>query len=182
MRTPTAGMRGGRVGRTIAGAALAVLLAVLVGCGGGDDGDEGGVGNDGEANSPAGTVFTGQADKACGVAPKAEVEAAVGVPVKAGVGANGILCRFDLASAADQFVLLSSTQSADSAKTFDAFRTAARNAESLTGVGDRAFVASNQAYVLKGTTLTVVTINLKQAPPAITAAAKKMAQVVASHS
>jgi hypothetical protein len=36
--------------------------------------------------------------------------------------------------------------------------------------------------VLKGTTLTVVTINLRQPQPAITAAARKMAQVVASHS
>lgn len=167
--------------RTAAAAALTVLLAALVGCGG-DDGAEGGEGKDGEAKSPAGTVFTGQADKACGVAPKAEVESAIGAPVKAGTGANGILCRFDLASAADQFVLLSSTQSPDNAKTFDGFRTAARNVESLTGVGDRAFVASNQAYVLKGTTLTVVTVNLKQPQPAITAAAKKMAQVVASHS
>jgi hypothetical protein len=79
-------------------------------------------------------------------------------------------------------VLLSSTQSADSPKTFDGFRTAARNAETLPGVGDRAFVSSNQAYVLKGTTLTIVTVNLKQPQPAVTAAAKKMAQVVASHS
>lgn len=102
--------------------------------------------------------------------------------MKPGQGANGILCRFDLASTAEQFVLLSSTQSPDNAKTFDGFRSATPRAESLTGVGDRAFVTSNQAYVLKGTTLTVVTVNLKQPPPAVAAATRKMAQVVAAHS
>ncbi|HEV3401032.1 MAG TPA: hypothetical protein VG078_04350 [Acidimicrobiales bacterium] len=178
MTIPTLRARRGRAPRALA-AMAALLLAVLVGCGG-DDG--GGGDGEGDAASPAGTVFTGQADKACGLAPKAEVESAIGAVVKAGTGANGILCRFDLATAAEQFVLLSSTQSPDSPKTFDAFRTAAPNAETLPGVGDRAFVASNQAYVLKGTTLTVVTINLKQPQAAITAAAKKMAQVVASHS
>ncbi len=178
MTTPTVQTWDGRARRAVAMAAALALVLAVVGCGGGNDDN----GDEGEEGAPAGTVFTGQADRACGLAPRAEVESAIDAPVKAGNGANGILCRFDLASAADQFVLLSSTQSADSHKAFDAFRTAAANSETLTGVGDRAFVTGNQAYVLKGNTLTVVTINLKQPQPAITAAAKKMPQVVAAHS
>lgn len=174
---PTVEASGWLARRALVAVASALLAVAVVGCGGGGD-ESGG----GDTESPRGTVFTGQADRACGLAPRAEVESAIGAPVKNGAGANGILCRFDLASAADQFVLLSSTQSSDSPRMFDAFRTAAPNAETLTGVGDRAFVTSNQAYVLKGTTLTVVTVNLKQPQAAVTAAARRMAQVVAAHS
>ncbi len=177
MTTPTVQSRDGRVRRAMVTAALALVLAA-VGCGGGD-GDNG---DEGEEGAPAGAVFDGPADRACRLAPRAEVERAIGAPVKDGTGANGILCRFNLASAADQFVLLSSTQSADSPKTFDAFRSAAARPETLSGVGDRAFVTANQAYVLKGTTLTVVTVNLKQPQPAVSAAARRMAEVVAAHS
>lgn len=128
------------------------------------------------------TAYTGDPAKACGLAPKSDVEAALGAPVKPGEGVDGRVCRYELVSSAAQFVVIQTTQSPEASNIYDLSFTSATGAEALTGVGDKAFVTSANATVLRSSTITVVTLTTTQAPAAKAAALKKLAQTVASHS
>lgn len=126
------------------------------------------------------TAFTGDPNKACKLATQSEVEAAIGTAVKPGAGANGTLCRYEVASSASQFVMIESTSSPQSPQIFDLQASSANNRENLAGAGERAFIAGNRAVVLRGSTLSTVTVSTSQSPAAVTAALRKLAQTVGS--
>ncbi len=159
------------------GLALALCLGVaLTGCGGGS-------GKDKKAAAKATpTTFSGDADKACRLATKSDVEAAIGSTVNPGLGSNGTVCRYELASSAAQFVSIESNESPQSSQIYDLLLSGASGAENLTGVGDRAFVAGTRAVVLRGPKLTTITVGTGQPQAAVTAALKKLAQAVGLHS
>jgi hypothetical protein len=168
-----------RYTRWLPAAALVAVLALAAACGGG--GSKKSATKTTRFPSVATTAFTGDPNKACNLAPKSDVEAAIGAAVRPGVGANGVLCRYDSSAGPSQSVLIESDTTPEASNLFDLRLTSAKAAETLTGVGDRAFVAGNQANVLRGSTVTVVTLTTGQAPAAMTAALKKLAQAVASH-
>jgi hypothetical protein len=166
-------------GRVAAGGLRCLCAAVLVGvvatgCGGSKKASS----TASSFKSGPTTAFTGDPNKACAVATKSDVEAAIGTMVKPGQGASGVLCRYEVANAASQFVLVETKESSQSSQIYDLQLSSAAGAESLNGVGEKAFVAGNKAVVLRGSTLTVVTVSTGQPQPAVTAALKKLAQAV----
>lgn len=165
--------------RGAAWAAAALVLGAAVACGGG--GSKKATTTTLFKAVPT-TAFTGDPAKACGLAPKSDVEAALGAPVKPGEGVDGRVCRYELMSSAAQYVAIQTTRSPEAPNIYELNATSATGAETLTGVGDKAFISGSQVTVLRGTTLTVVTLTTTQAPAAKTASLKKLAQTVALHS
>ena len=155
--------------------ALVACLALAMGCGGDDD----------DAASdvvPGVTEYKGDPNKACELATRAEVEAAIAAKVMAGVGDAGRICTYTVDNGTfDQYVSLERTDSPQSQQIFELTKTSATGVEPLSGVGNDAFVTGNKAYVLKGTVLAGITVNIRQPQPAITAAARKLAQAAALH-
>ncbi|HEX2193186.1 MAG TPA: hypothetical protein VHH09_08330 [Acidimicrobiales bacterium] len=152
---------------------LAVGLAAAA-CGGGDD-------EESSATSfpkIATTAFTGDPDKACKLATQSEVEAAIGAPVKPGAGAQGIVCRFEVVNRATSYVLIETNESSQASQIFD-IKASSERVENLPGVGERAFVAGDQAVILRGSNLVTVTVSTGQPPAATNAALKKLAATVA---
>ena len=157
--------------------ALALAVGVVAACGGGDD-------EESSATSfpkIATTAFTGDPNKACTLATQSEVEAAIGTPVKPGAGAQGVVCRFEVVSKASSFVLIESNESPQAGQIYDLKASSAQRAENLTGVGERAFVAGDQAVILRGSRLVTLTVSIGQPQPAVTAALKKLATSVGRH-
>ncbi|MFN2608260.1 MAG: hypothetical protein ABR511_10295 [Acidimicrobiales bacterium] len=165
--------RGARVAAVAAGLGLAVVA-----CGGSS-------GSSTKATKTASappTSYTGDPNKACSLAPKADVEAAVGAPVAPGVGSNGVVCRYEFANSTASSVVIATNQTSEASRLYDLELSSAAGAETLNGVADKAFVTANRAYVLRGSNLTIVTLTTTSPPPTATAALKKLAQAVASHS
>lgn len=160
-------------------AAVVVVLALAAACGGGGK-SKAATGTTRFPRVPT-TAFTGDPNKACALAPQPDVEAAIGAAVRPGAGANGVLCRYDSVATPAQSVVIETGSSPQASNLFELRLTSAKAAEILTGVGDRAFVAANQANVLRGSTLTMITLTSSQPPAAVTAALRKLAQSVASN-
>lgn len=162
--------------RRLAATSVALSLCLVLAACGGDDkkGDE----TAPEAGPPV-TEFTGDPNRACALATEAEVEAAIATKVKPGVGALGAVCTYTTETAADQYVVLDRTESPEAPQIFELDKSSSTGVEPLAGVGNAAFVAGNKAYVLEGTVLVVITVNLKQPQPAVTAITKKLAQAAA---
>jgi hypothetical protein len=166
---------GGRAGLRLLAVALAVGLVAA--CGGGDDEES----SSSSFPKIATTVFTGDPNKACGLATQSEVEAAIGTPVKPGAGAQGIVCRFEVASKPSSYVLIDLNESPQASQIYDLKASSAERPENLTGVGERAFVAGGQAVILRGSRLVTVTVSTGQPPAALNAALKKLAASVGRH-
>lgn len=152
------------------GLALVIGLA-LAGCGGGD-GDE-----SSSTSFPkiATTAFTGDPNKACSLATQSEVEEAIGTPVKPGAGAQGVVCRFELASRASAYVLIEATETSQASQIYELKASSEQRVETLPGVGEKAFVAGDRAVILRGSNLVTVTVSTGQPPAAVTTALKKLA-------
>jgi len=154
------------------------MVIMLTGCGGSGSG-ENKAGKSPRGNNPV--VRTGGAGvgrNACGLVTKTEVEAALGTTVQApsGAGDSGV-CSFTTTGGQ---VLLLSTASPENANQFDSLK---RNVngpvETLSGLGDRAFLVKGQAYVLKGSTLVAITVLLSQPAPKLNEVARQLARTVA---
>ena len=174
-RTPGGRWLGPPVARSLL--ALALAVGVLAACGGGDDEESS------TTSFPkiATTAFTGDPNKACTLATQSEVEAAIGTPVKPGAGAQGVVCRFEVVSKASSFVLIESNESPQAGQIYDLKASSAERTENLTGVGERAFVAGDQAVILRGSRLVTLTVSTGQPQAAVTAALKKLAASVGRH-
>lgn len=157
--------------------ALALAVGVVGACGGGDDEQSS------STSFPeiATTAFTGDPNKACALATQSEVEAAIGTPVRPGAGAQGVVCRFEVASRPSSFVLINADESPQASQIYDLKASSAERAENLTGVGERAFVAGDQAVILRGSRLVTLTVSTGQPQAAVTAALKKLAASVGRH-
>ncbi len=156
----------------VLGLALVIGLAMSA-CGSGDD----------ESSSTsfpkiATTVFRGDPNKACSLASQSEVEAAIGTPVRPGAGAQGTVCRFEVAAKASSYVLIEATESSQASQIYDLKASSAERAENLPGVGEKAFVAGERAVVLRGSRLVTVTLITDQPAATRTAALKKLATSV----
>jgi hypothetical protein len=157
--------------------ALALAVGVAGACGGGDDDESS---STGFPKIPT-TAFTGDPNAACTLATQSEVEAAIGTPVKPGVGAQGIVCRFEVTSRASSFVQIESNESPQASQIYDLKASSAGRVENLPGVGERAFVAGDRAVILRGSRLVTLTVNTGQPPAAVNAALKRLAATVARH-
>lgn len=155
---------------TVLAAALVVSLLVAA-CGGGGK----------KASAPAGPSGGAVADvnATCTLLSREDVQEAIGAPAREGQGTSGNACRFDVAGAPDQAVLLLKTTDPANPANFDRAVTEMADARALIGVGDKAFVTGKQAYVLKGDTIAIVLVNLQRPAPALADAATKLAQAVA---
>lgn len=159
--------------------ATGLMVAILLtGCGGGGSGEKK-AGKSPAATTPVErTGGAGVGRNACGLVTKPEVEAALGASVQApsGAGDSGV-CSFMTTGGQ---VLLLSTASPDNVKQFDSLK---RNVdgpvETLSGLGDRAFLVKGQAYVLKGSTLVAITVLLSQPAPKLNQVARQLAQTAA---
>ena len=101
--------------------------------------------------------------------------------MKPGAGAQGVVCRFEVASRASSFVLIESNESPQAGQIYDLKASAEARAENLPGVGERAFVAGDRAVILRGSKLVTLTVSLGQPQAAVTAALKKLAASVGRH-
>lgn len=148
----------------------ATLLAA--GCGG--DGKKAASSN---TTTPGVTVAAG---RACEVVTKAEVEAAIGTPVGAGQSSGGgatAACKYEL-QGTTQSVIVAITASTDPQDFQDA-KAAIPNAQPVPNINAESFVAGGRAFVLKGNTLGIVAVNLERPDPALSDAARKLAQAAA---
>lgn len=175
---PATGRRGHH--RRVATAVALSLCLVLAACGGGDDNKEDDATSDLDPGPPV-TAFTGDPNRACELATKAEVEAALATKVKPGVGALGTVCTYTSETAFDQFVVLERTDTPEAPQVFELSRSSSEGVEPLAGVGNDAFVAGNKAYVLKGNVLATITVNSKQPPPTVGAAVRALARAAATN-
>jgi hypothetical protein len=157
--------------------ALTLAVGVVASCGGGDDEESS------STSFPkiATTAFTGDPNAACTLATQGEVEAAIGTPVKPGAGAQGIVCRFEVVSKASSFVLIEKNESPQASQIYELKASTAERVENLTGVGERAFVAGDQAVILRGSRLVTLTVSTGQPQAAVTAALRKLAASVGRH-
>lgn len=155
------------------GLALGVAV-VAAACGGGDD-------KSSSTSFPkiATTAFKGDHNKACGLASQSDVESAIGTPVRPGAGAQGVVCRYELASKASSFVLIEANESSQASQIFELKASTEDRAEDLPGVGEKAFVSGDHAVVLRGSKVVTVTVSTGQPPAAVNAALKKLAASVA---
>jgi hypothetical protein len=99
----------------------------------------------------------------CGVLTRAEVEAAVGTPVDPGRGvrtSTNESCKWTLRTGNDQSVNV--ILSPDGVQLYEGASNTLRP-EPLPGVGDRAFVATDTVYALKGTKLVILQVVSRQA-------------------
>lgn len=175
------GERRSRWWRVAATSGLTLILAVAGACsgsGGDDDGarpQETPAGNDAAAGR--GAV---DEQRPCRLLTQAEVQAAVGAPVKQPMSAPGAeACTFALASGGGQVLVLSS-DAADNPTKFDSYsRGAARPVENLPGVGDRAFLVGGQAYVLKGSVLVGIAVDMRQPEARLNEVARRLVQLAA---
>lgn len=165
----------GSTGRRVRRLGLAlVVVAMATACGGGD----------GKKSSPtsfpkiATTVFQGDPNKACTLASESEVEAAIGAAVRPGAGAEGIVCRYEVESKPSSYVLIEASESSQASQIYELKASTAEKAETLPGVGEKAFVAGDRAVVLRGSKVVTVTVSTGQPPAAVNAALKKLAASV----
>lgn len=120
---------------------------------------------------------------ACGLVTQAEVASAVGLQANAGTGVEtsdgGSSCRWTLKATGSQ--LVSIIEVVKGAQAYeDRIRKEGGAIETLAGVGDHAFFASNTAYVVKGDKLIIVSVATTQAVATRKAATAKLAQSAAA--
>jgi hypothetical protein len=110
-----------------------------------------------------------EGEDACGLLSRGEVESTAGVRVNAGTGVTtkggNSSCAYRLQTASAQYVgvIVQTGGAADFDKAAQQLGSAA---EPLQGVGERAFVATDTVYALKGNRLLILTVSTTQPPPA----------------
>ncbi len=169
-------------GRLAAVAWLVVLAVAGGGCGGDDD--------DKSSATTANTRFPPpvevenkqirEGEDACGLLTRSEIESAAGVSVNPGDGvttkAGTSSCAYRVRSNTAQFVgVLVQTPGPPNFES--AQRQLGSSVENLPGVGERAFVATDIVYALKGDKLLIVTVSTSQPP-----ATRKQAAIALSRS
>lgn len=151
------------------------VLGLLAACGGG-----GKKASESQDTAPGGgPAASGPARPACDVLSRIDVETAIGASVRDGQAASPSVCRYDLAAGGDQAVLMLMTTDAANPQNFERTKAISADAQVLPGVGDQAFVAGKQAFVLKGSTIAVIVVNLQRSPAALADATAKLAQAAA---
>lgn len=166
--------------------AIAVGMAMVAGACGGGSGSGGS--ESGKASSattvtagdqgPAGSLPTGVSSGPCRLLSEGDVGSAVGTTVRqAGSTASGqaTSCVFALSSAPDQIVLVVANRESG-APGFEAAK-AGGPIEPISGLGDRAFVSGGKVIVLRGSTLLMVLVGLKQPSATLSRVARELAQV-----
>ena len=148
------------------------LVAVAAGCSGGDDNKE--------ANAQSTTTVGEAVDaaRACGLITKAEVEAAIGTRVNDGQSSGGgsttAACKYEVAGT-QQAVIVAISTGTDPAD-FQKAKASTPDVQAVPGAGPDTFVSGGKAFVLKGTNLALVAVNIDRPVPTLTEAAKKLAQ------
>jgi S-formylglutathione hydrolase FrmB len=166
-------------------AAPAVLAAALLlfGCGGDDKDDAGGPNTTRfPPTAPVNNENLTEGAGACGLLTRGEVEAAVG-PANPGTGVRtktNESCTWRLRAGANQFVAVITNTPGQQA--YDNARGQVEGPEELSGVGDRAFVANDTAYALKGNRLIIVEVLSSQPVAARKQAATKLIQMAVPRS
>lgn len=163
--------------RTLAAAALTLVMALVAsGCGGGDDD---------EADTTTSTRFPPtvpvdnqeltEGNGVCAVLTRAEVEAAVGMPADAGRGVRtrtSESCKWQLRGGNDSVNVIATPEGV---QLYEGASTQL-TPEPLPGVGDRAFVANDTVYALKGNKLVILQVVTRQAVAARRQAAVRLMQ------
>ncbi len=163
-----------------AAACFVMVTVVLTGCG--DDEERSGPTTRNTRFPPPAEVENRQireGEDSCGLLTRTEVESAAAVSVDPGIGvttkAGNSSCAYRLRGMPTQYVGV--ILQTPGAPTFDnASKQLGGAAEPLPGVGERAFVASDTAYVLKGDRLLIVTVTTSQPAPARKQAAIQLAR------
>ena len=163
--------------------AWVVVLAVALGACGGDDDDDSSSATTRNTRFPPPPEVENKTIKegedACGLLSRGEVESAAGVAVNPGDGVTTkggtSSCAYRVRTNTAQYVgvIIQSpgTPSFDSAS-----RQLGGAAESISGVGERAFVAKDTVYALKGDRLLILTVSTTQPEPARKQAAIRLSQ------
>ncbi|MFN2502988.1 MAG: hypothetical protein ABR540_01925 [Acidimicrobiales bacterium] len=157
---------------------MGVVALALVATGCGDDDDA----KPGPATStrfpptvPVNNDPLAEGEGACGLLNRGEVEATVSLPVNPGTGVRtktNESCTWKLRSGANQFVALFASESG--VPQYENAEKQLAQVEQQSGVGDRAFVAGDTAYALKGGRLVIVQVLTSQPVPARKQAALKL--------
>ncbi|MDQ3980366.1 MAG: hypothetical protein M3314_12560 [Actinomycetota bacterium] len=158
-----------------------VLAAAVGGCGGDDD--------DSSSNTTRNTRFPPPAEVenrpiqegegACGLLSRTEVESVAGVSVNPGDGVatkgGTSSCAYRVRNNTAQYVgvIVQTEGGTNFENTSQALGGAA---EPLPGVGERAFVAKDTVYALKGGRLLILTVSTTQPEPARKQAAIRLSQ------
>jgi hypothetical protein len=158
-------------------AALVAVSVALSGCGGGKNH---------KSVAPTTTRYPptrpvqneqlGEGTGACALLSQSEITSTVGVAVNPGSGTRTKTneeCRWSTRSGSNQFVAVIVTPTGR--QQFEqAQNQLGAQAEPLPGVGDRAFVANDTAYALKGERLVIVVVSTSQAIASRKQAATKL--------
>lgn len=175
-----------------AAATVALLAVVAVGCGGGGDASDGAGPGPGDPNTtttveavpgaPSGQLPPGSGT--CRLVSESEVTSAIGAPVK-GIGAgskgDGQVCTFALSAQTNppQTVLVVTATNDQGPAAFDSARKGAgAAAQTVTGIGDRAYSTGGQLVALKGRTVLVIVVGLEQPASSLNQSARKLAETV----
>ena len=176
-------MRGGRP-LVVALTALAVLAT---GCGG-DSGKK-----SGDKTKTTTTRFPpplpvnnkplSEGQGACGLINRAEVSTAVGLNANAGTGVEtgegGSSCKWSFANSGSTPQFVSIIEVVKDAPAYEDRIRKSSAVETLAGVGDRAFLAKETAYVVKGPKLIILSVTTTQAAAVRKTATTKLAQSAA---
>ena len=163
-------------------AAWFVLLTVLVaGCG--DDSDDESAPTTGNTRFPPPRQVENkqikEGEDACGLVSRAEVESVAGIAVNPGDGVTTkggtSSCAYRVRDNTAQYVgVIVQPQGAG---TFDnASKQLAGSTESISGLGERAFLARDTVYALKGDRLLILTVSTAQPDPVRREAAIRLSQ------
>ena len=163
-------------------AACVVVLAVAVGCGGGDDDEQSSATTRNTRFPPPPEVENRpikEGEEACGLLSRSEVESAAGVPVNAGDGVTTkggtSSCAYRLTTNRAHYVGVI-IQPGGVPNFESASQQLGSAAEPISGVGERAFVAKDTVYALKGDRLLILTVSTTQPEPTRRQAAVTLSQ------
>jgi hypothetical protein len=162
-------------------AVLAAFVLLTAGCSG-DKGDEGKKTTETTRFPPTRPVNNKELNEgqgACGLLTSGEVSTAVGLPASSGSGVETSTgessCRWVLRVAGTQFVGL--VQSVLGVEAYEErIRQLGAGVEPLPGVGDRALLLNDTAYVFKGSKMLIVQVSTSQPLAARKQAATRLAQ------
>lgn len=121
---------------------------------------------------------------ACGLLNRSEVTSAVGLNANGGTGVEtgdgGSSCKWAFANSGSTPQFVSIIEVVKDAQAYeDRIRGQSGAIENLSGVGDRAFLANNTAYVVRGPKLIILSVTTTQAAAVRKTATTKLAQSAA---
>jgi hypothetical protein len=161
--------------------AWCVILAVGLGGCGGDDGGSSATTRNTRFPPPAEVENREirEGEDSCGLLTRSEVESAAAVSVNPGAGVTtkggNSSCAYRLRSNTNQYIGVI-IQRPGGPGFENASKQFGNSAEPLSGVGERAFVANDTVYALKGDRLLILTVSTAQPVPARRQAAITLSQ------